>query len=65
MLFFCFKKSSYDLFESYYNTNLILPLPLNIPEIFLKEKLNAYINSVASMEATPLFPPLIKLTTTE
>jgi hypothetical protein len=30
--FFCFKKSSYGLYESIYKTNLILPLPLSMWE---------------------------------
>ena len=30
--FFCFKTSSYGLYESIYKTNLILPLPLSMWE---------------------------------
>jgi hypothetical protein len=39
---FRFKVKSYDLFESTYNTNLILPLPLSMPE-FLKRKMKCLI----------------------
>jgi hypothetical protein len=28
------KRVAYGLFESYYNTNMILPLPLSMPEFF-------------------------------
>jgi succinate-acetate transporter protein len=63
--FFRFKTSSYGLFKSNYNTQLILPLPLNMPDLFKEEKWNSYFNwwfyfteatsSVASMQATPLY----------
>jgi hypothetical protein len=36
--FFCFKKSSYGLYESIYKTNLILPLPLSMWEYKKKIK---------------------------
>jgi hypothetical protein len=36
--FFCFKTSSYGLYESIYKTNLILPLPLSMWEFKNKNK---------------------------
>ena len=37
-ILFCFKRRRYGLFDSYYNTNLILPLLLSMPELKNKMK---------------------------
>jgi hypothetical protein len=35
-ILFCFKRRRYGLFDSYYNTNLILSLLLSMPELTTK-----------------------------
>ena len=56
--FFCFKTSSYGLYESIYKTNLILPLPLSMWELKKKKKMKLLIFVVDFFftEALPRLP---------
>ena len=61
MCSFIFKTSSYDLFESYYNTNMILPLPLEKAVLGFFLKKNETLNSVVDLfneETLPRLPQL-------
>ena len=61
--FFRFKTCSYGLFKSYYNTDLILSLPLGMPENETPNFCCWFLlpRTVASIEATPLYIHLIQV----